>query len=76
MEEKMDCKLYWYPKLYKLKLLLFHKKLWELLWSLDLVYNASSKYMDIITWMLHQIFMFFNKVNLAAGLNNDKPVPF
>ena len=28
----------------------------------------------IITWMLHQIFVDSDKVMLAAGLNNDKPL--
>ena len=29
----------------------------------------------IITWMLQQVFMFSNIVNLAVGLNNDAPHP-
>ena len=34
-----------------------------------------SKNGFIITWMLHQIFMFSNKVKLAAGYNNDTTHP-
>ena len=27
----------------------------------------------IITWILHQFFMFYNKMKLVAGYNNDSP---
>ena len=28
-----------------------------------------------ITWMLHQIFMYFNKMKIAAGYKNATPLP-
>ena len=38
--------------------------------------NCQNRYN--ITWMLHQIFMYSDKLMLAAGYNNDTkyPLPF
>ena len=37
--------------------------------------KQSLEFRNIITWMLHQIFMYSNKVIFAAGYNNSSPQP-